>query len=58
MLRLIAEPLQTRKINGIGMGLALANLILRQWQGYLTARNLPIEEGGGACVEIRVPIAG
>ncbi len=57
MLSLITQPLQTGKENGIGVGLALANVILRQWGGLLTAHNKSPLEGGGAVVEILIPIA-
>lgn len=57
MLSLIAQPLQTGKENGVGVGLALANVILRQWGGLLTAHSIASSEGGGAVVEILIPLA-
>jgi len=57
MLSLIAQPLQTGKENGVGVGLALANVILRQWAGELTAQNNSLSDGGGAIVEIQIPVA-
>ena len=57
LLSSIAQPLQTNKEDGVGVGLALANVMLRQWQGELYARNLSPQEGGGAEVEIRIPVA-
>jgi signal transduction histidine kinase len=57
LLSSIAQPLQTNKEDGVGVGLALANVMLRQWQGELHARNLSPQEGGGAEVEIRIPVA-
>ena len=56
MLSMITQPLQTGKENGIGLGLALAHLVVRQWQGQLTVRNLLDEEGGGACVTVSIPM--
>ena len=57
MLALITRPFQTDKETGMGMGLALSHLLVRQWQGELTARNLSGQEGRGARVVVRIPMS-
>ncbi len=49
----IGTPYFTTKPDGLGLGLSIATAILQQHQGSLTLRNA---EGGGACVDIRLPL--
>ena len=46
-------PYFTTKPDGLGLGLSIATAILHQHRGSLTLRNA---EGGGACVDIRLPL--
>ncbi|NTW85989.1 MAG: GHKL domain-containing protein [Holophagaceae bacterium] len=46
-------PYFTTKDHGLGLGLSISIAILEQHQGNLTLRNA---EGGGACVDIRLPL--
>ncbi|NDC61246.1 MAG: sensor histidine kinase [Betaproteobacteria bacterium] len=57
MLALITSPFQSHKETGMGIGLALAHLLVRQWQGELSARNLSGQEGRGARVVVRIPMS-
>jgi C4-dicarboxylate-specific signal transduction histidine kinase len=52
----ISQPFQSTKDTGLGVGLALANLMLRMWQGTLSVRNKTQEEGSGAEVSIQIPL--
>ena len=49
----VGTPYFTTKPNGLGLGLSISTAILRHHQGSLTLRNA---EGGGACVDIRLPL--
>jgi signal transduction histidine kinase len=49
----IGTPYFTTKPDGLGLGLSIAIAILQQHQGSLTLHNA---EGGGACVDIRLPL--
>ena len=49
----VGTPYFTTKDQGMGMGLSISTAILQQHQGSLTLRNA---EGGGACVDIRLPL--
>ncbi len=49
----IGTPYFTTKEKGLGMGLSISTAILRQHKGSLVLRNA---QGGGACVDIRLPI--
>ena len=46
-------PYFTTKPDGLGLGLSIATAILHQHQGSLVLRNAV---GGGACVDIRLPL--
>ena len=48
----IFEPFYTKKIQGTGIGLALAKQIVESHDGTISARN---QEGGGAVFTIRIP---
>lgn len=50
------QPFFTTKPQGMGLGLALARVITQSWRGDLQLRNRPQDEGGGACVEICLPV--
>ena len=49
----VGTPYFTTKEQGLGLGLSISTAILQQHQGSLTLRNA---EGGGACVDIRLPL--
>ena len=49
----VGTPYFTTKEEGLGLGLSISTAILQQHQGSLTLRNA---EGGGACVDIRLPL--
>jgi C4-dicarboxylate-specific signal transduction histidine kinase len=57
MMDLVSRPFESTKTSGLGMGLALAQLILRMWQGRLILDNLKSNEGSGAVVSIEIPLA-
>lgn len=57
MMKLVTHPFQSTKPSGLGMGLALAQLILRMWQGQLMLNNLSTDAGTGAVVSIQIPVA-
>lgn len=48
--------LHTSKDDGIGMGLGFTQMIVESWRGHLRAHNLPKEHGGGAVVEVCLPL--
>ena len=52
----ISQPFQSTKDTGLGVGLALANLMLRMWQGTLSVRNKTEAEGFGAEVSLQIPL--
>ena len=52
----ISQPFQSTKETGLGIGLALANMMLRMWQGTLSVRNKTQAEGLGAEVSIQIPL--
>ena len=56
MMDLVSHPFESTKSTGLGMGLALAQLILRMWQGQLILDNLSSSEGTGAVVSIQIPV--
>ena len=56
ILASISQPFQSTKDTGLGIGLALANLMLRMWQGELSVRNKTQAEGVGAEVSLRIPL--
>jgi len=49
----IEMPYFTTKPDGLGLGLSISTTILQQHRGSLVIRNA---EGGGACVDIRLPL--
>ncbi len=49
----VGTPYFTTKEQGLGLGLSISIAILRHHQGSLSLRNA---EGGGACVDIRLPL--
>ena len=49
----VGTPYFTTKDQGLGIGLSISTAILRQFQGGLVIGNA---EGGGACVDIRLPL--
>lgn len=49
--------LQTTKLQGSGVGLSFAQMIVESWRGQLRANNRPQAEGPGAVVEVLLPIA-
>ena len=49
------SPYFTTKPDGLGLGLSISTAILEQHQGSLILRNA---EGGGACLDIRLPLLG
>ena len=53
MLFRSGTPYFTTKEQGLGLGLSISTAILRHHQGSLSLRNA---EGGGACVDIRLPL--
>ncbi len=58
MLERFGKPYQSSKGRpGGGLGLFLALNVVRSLGGRLQARNRPAEEGGGAEVEIRMPLS-
>lgn len=58
MLERLGKPYQSSKGRpGGGLGLFLALNVTRSFGGHLQARNLGAEEGGGAEVEIRLPLS-
>lgn len=52
----VSQPFQSTKDTGLGIGLALASLMLRMWQGTLSVRNKTPAEGLGAEVSIQIPL--
>lgn len=48
------EPSRNRRTGGLGLGLAIARLIISAHGGTLTARN---REGGGLVLEARLPVS-
>jgi two-component system C4-dicarboxylate transport sensor histidine kinase DctB len=56
ILSRVSQPFQSTKESGLGVGLALANLMLRMWQGTLSVHNKSQEEGRGAVVSIQIPL--
>jgi len=56
ILSRISQPFQSTKESGLGVGLALANLMLRMWQGTLSVHNKSQQEGRGAVVSIQIPL--
>ena len=56
ILTRVSQPFQSTKETGLGVGLALANLMLRMWQGTLSVHNKSQEEGRGAVVSIQIPL--
>lgn len=50
------QPFFTTKPQGMGMGLALSRVIVQSWRGELRFHNLPQAEGGGASVELWLPV--
>ena len=53
LAHLVGTPYFTTKDQGLGVGLSISTAILQQHQGSLALRNA---EGGGACVDIRLPL--
>lgn len=59
--RIVAQGptiLHTTKHHGVGLGLALARIIVENWKGQLNVGNWADADGSGACIEIRLPLAG
>ena len=50
------KPFFTTKPDGHGLGLAVSQNIILEHGGRITAKNLPLELGGGASFEIQLPL--
>lgn len=50
-------PLPTHKPEGMGLGLLLSRTIAQTWGGELRHANRPLAQGGGAQVEVWLPVA-
>jgi signal transduction histidine kinase len=48
--------LQTTKELGLGLGLGFTKMVVDSWRGELLTDNRPPQEGGGAVVEVRIPL--
>jgi signal transduction histidine kinase len=57
MLQSELSAFKTSKLDGVGLGLALARIILETWRGEIRITNRAPNDGGGASVEIRLPLA-
>jgi signal transduction histidine kinase len=55
-LGLVNPPFLTDKARGLGLGLVLVRLIAQSWGGHLSLNNRPQQQGGGACIEIWIPL--
>lgn len=56
MLGAESPAFSTSKPQGVGLGLALVRLIVASWRGEVHALNRAPESGGGACIEIWIPL--
>lgn len=54
-LKALFEPLATGHAGGIGLGMALAQSVVRSWSGTITAHNRQ-DRDGGSTIEIRLPL--
>jgi signal transduction histidine kinase len=50
--------LQTTKELGLGLGLGFCKMVVDSWRGELLTDNRAPEDGGGAVVDVRIPLAG
>ena len=48
--------LHTTKEQGLGVGLSFTKMVVESWRGQLNLQNRPKEQGGGALVEVRLPL--
>lgn len=55
ILKTITDPFITTKPTGLGVGLSLASLILRLWEGHMHVSNRTTADGAGAEVVIQIP---
>ena len=52
-LEALFQPFNTHKATGLGIGLTLADILLRKWRGRILASHAP---GGGLCFVILLPL--